>query len=351
MKNKIDNLSITNLPDSMIEIKGELSWEAFAKYEKKALEQLSKHLEIDGFRKGSVPEAMAKKHLGNELVLSDMAELALQEFYPTILEEKKIDAIGRPSVSITKLARDNSLGFTLTTAILPEIKLPDYKKLAKGAPAIAEVSATEEEIDKVVEDLRQMRAYGHVHGPEDNLSAQAGHEHSEELPEVNDEFAKSFGAFNSVADLRAKIKENVLKEKDLNEKDKRRINIMDAVIKEATFDVPKIILESEQEKMIAQIESDVARSGMKFEDYLAHTKKTREDLMEEFKGEAERRARFQMVINAIAKDMDIKTTDEEVDAEATKLMQQYPGADLARTKAYADMMLVNEKILSSLENL
>jgi FKBP-type peptidyl-prolyl cis-trans isomerase (trigger factor) len=74
-------------------------------------------------------------------------------------------------------------------------------------------------------------------------------------------------------------------------------------------------------------------------------------LAEEFKGEAERRARFQMVINAIAKDMDVKISDEEVDKEAEKLMQQYPGADLMRTKAYADMMLVNEKILSTLESL
>ncbi|MCC7436405.1 hypothetical protein IT402_00825 [Candidatus Nomurabacteria bacterium] len=342
---KINNLSITNLPDSMLEIKGEVAWEYFVKYEKKAFEQLSKLLEIDGFRKGSVPENVAKKHLGDELILSDMAELALQELYPSVLEENKIDAIGRPNVSITKLARDNSLGFTLTTAILPNIKLPDYKKLAKSAPAIAEVSVSEEEVDKVIEDLRQMRAYGHVHGPDDK------HDHKEELPEVNDEFAKSFGAFKDLSELQTKIKENVLKEKDLAEKDKRRINIMDAIIKEATFDVPKIILESEQEKMIAQIESDVSRSGMKFEDYLAHTKKTRKDLMEEFKGEAERRARFQMVINAIAKDMDVKNTDEEVDSEAQKLMSQYPGADLARTKAFADMVLINEKILSSLENL
>jgi FKBP-type peptidyl-prolyl cis-trans isomerase (trigger factor) len=90
---------------------------------------------------------------------------------------------------------------------------------------------------------------------------------------------------------------------------------------------------------------------MEFDAYLDHTKKTRADLMEEFKPEAERRARFQMCINAISKDMGVQSTDEEVEAEAQKLMQMYPGADLARTKAYADMMLVNEKVLSSLENL
>ncbi len=345
MKN-IDNLEVKNLENSSVEIKGEISWEAFSAFEKKAFERLSTHLEIDGFRKGNVPEAIAKKHLGDELILSDMAELAINQFYPDILEEKKIDAIGRPSVSITKLARDNSLGFTITTEILPEISLPDYKKIAKNAPKISEVSVSEEEVDKVVEDLRQMRAYGHVHHHEDH-----GHSHDEPLPEVNDEFAKSFGPFESVADLRNKIKENTLKEKEQNEKDKRRIAIMDGIIAEAKFSVPSIILKSEQEKMLAQIESDVARSGMEFEEYLKHTNKTRENIMEEFKGEAERRARFQMCINAIAKDMDVKITDEEVEKEAENLMQMYPGADLARTKAYADMVLTNEKILSTLESL
>lgn len=341
---KIENLEIKNLEGSMIEIKGEISWEDFAVYEKKAFERLSAHIEIDGFRKGNVPEAIAKKQLGDELILSDMAELAIQEVYPQILEEKKIDAIGRPALSITKMARDNALGFTLTTAVLPEIKLPDYKKIAKGASGVAEVSVSEEEVDKVIEDLRQMRAYGHVHGAEDK------HEHTEELPEVNDDFAKSFGAFKDLGELRAKIKENVLREKDQNENDKRRITIMDGIIAESKFDVPAIILQSEQDKMIAQIESDVSRSGMEFDAYLKQVNKSRADLAEEFKGEAERRARFQMVINAIAKDMDLTISDEDVDKEAEKLMAQYPGADPARTKAYADMLLVNERILSMLES-
>lgn len=341
---KIDNLEIKELEGSMVEIKGEISWENFATFEKKAFERLAKHIEVDGFRKGNVPEAIAKKQLGDELILSDMAEMAIQEVYPTILEDKKIDAIGRPALSITKMGRDNALGFTLTTAVLPEIKLPEYKKIAKAAPAVAEVSATEEEVDKVIEDLRQMRAYGHVHGERD------AHEHKEELPEINDEFAKSFGSFKDLSELRAKIKENILKEKDQNETDKRRIAIMDSIIAEAKFDVPAIILQSEQDKMIAQIESDVTRSGMEFDAYLKQVNKNRADLAEEFKTEAERRARFQMIINAIAKDMELKISDEEVDKEAEKLMAQYPGADLARTKAYADMILVNERILSMLES-
>ena len=58
---------------------------------------------------------------------------------------------------------------------------------------------------------------------------------------------------------------------------------------------------------------------------------------------------MQLLINAIAKDASITPTEEEVEAEADRIMNTYPGADLERTKAYADMLLTNEKVLTMLE--
>jgi len=71
-------VEITKLPGSMVEIKGELQWDAFEKFEKESFKHLSSHLEIDGFRKGNVPTDMAKKHIGDEIILTDMAERAMQ---------------------------------------------------------------------------------------------------------------------------------------------------------------------------------------------------------------------------------------------------------------------------------
>jgi len=101
--------------------------------------------------------------------------------------------------------------------------------------------------------------------------------------------------------------------------------------------------------MFAQIETDVTRAGMTMDDYLKHANKTREALLEEFKPESEKRAKFQLIINAIARDANISASEEEVEIEAQKLVQAYPGADLARTRAYADMVLTNEKVFEMLE--
>lgn len=333
----------TELPGSTIEIKGEITWDHLATFEEKAFAKLAEKIHLDGFREGKVPADVARKHIPDEILLSDMAELAINSVYPMILADETVDAIGRPEVTITKLARDNALGFTITTAVVPAIKLPDYKKVAKGITLTDAKEIKEEDIEKVIQDLRQIRAYGHVHGEHDN------HAHEEPLPEVDDAFAASFGEFKSVSELRDKVKENLIKEATQATHDKRRVEIIEAIIKETSFEVPAVVLKSETDKMLATIEADVARSGASLDDYLTHIKKTKEELVQEFAPEAEKRARFQLVLNAIARDAKVFPTEEEVESEVQKYMAMYPTADPNRTRAYADMMLTNDKVLSMLE--
>jgi len=335
--------TVHELPDSKIEIKGHVAWDVVAEYEKKAFDHMAGHLELDGFRKGHIPEQVAKSHIPDALLINDMAEMALQEQYGEIIKEHDLDIIGRPELSITKLARGNDVEFTLSATVLPKIDLPDYKKIAKGIEEEAPASVSDEEVTKVVEELRQLRAYGHVHAHGED------HGHEEALPEVDDEFAKSFGEFESVIQMREKITENIVREKQQEVKDKRRIAIMEAIIEKTDFAVPAIVLQSEQEKMAAQVEADITRAGFTLDEYLKQANMTREGMMSDFKPEAEKRARVQLVLNAIARKEKIIPAEEEVQKETERLMAMYPGADQMRTVAYVDMMLTNEKTLALLE--
>jgi len=101
--------------------------------------------------------------------------------------------------------------------------------------------------------------------------------------------------------------------------------------------------------MLAQIETDITRAGFTLDDYLKQAQKTKEGLVAEFKPEAEKRARVQLVLNAISRKENIVPADEEVQKETERLMAMYPGADQMRTAAYVDMMLTNEKTLAVLE--
>lgn len=120
-----------DLGNSQIEITGILPYEDFITHELAALERIAKTLKIDGFREGSVPAHVAKQHIQDLALLEAMAEEAMMKAYGDIITQYAPDAIGRPDIQITKIARENPLEFKVTVTVMPEIKLPDYKKIAK----------------------------------------------------------------------------------------------------------------------------------------------------------------------------------------------------------------------------
>lgn len=114
-----------------MEISGEIPAEKFGAFWDRAVKEISSRTEIPGFRKGLTPEKILIEKIGEGEILEEAAQLTLREAWPKILEEEKIEALGRPEIVITKLARGNPMGFKIKTAVLPEVKLPDYKKILK----------------------------------------------------------------------------------------------------------------------------------------------------------------------------------------------------------------------------
>ncbi|MCX6731551.1 MAG: trigger factor, partial [Candidatus Parcubacteria bacterium] len=122
-------LEIKLLPGSEVEITGEISAEDFEHERAHAIIHLSEDIKIDGFRPGKAPEKVIIDKIGERNILDKMAVLTLQREYSKIIAEKKIKAIGRPSITITKIAVNNPLGFKIKTYVMPEVELPDYKKI------------------------------------------------------------------------------------------------------------------------------------------------------------------------------------------------------------------------------
>ena len=204
-------IEIKNLENSEIEIVGEIPAEKFEKWRGKAVKDISSSAEIPGFRKGMAPENVIVQKFGEMAVLEEMAELALAASYSEILEKNNINAIGQPQVSITKIAKNSPLGFKLKTAIMPEISLPDYKKIAGEVSSTKEeIVVTDEEVSKVIDGIRRQRE-GKATGAKDETP----------LAPLTDEIAKSLGDFKGVDDLKTKIRENLAAEKEWRDKQKK----------------------------------------------------------------------------------------------------------------------------------
>jgi trigger factor len=237
-------VEINTLENKMIEIKGEIPADIFEGYRDPAIARIGAEMEIDGFRKGKAPANVIEKKVGEENVLREMAEMAIAKAYPEIIKENNLDAIGQPLVSLTKLAKDNPLGFSIKTAVMPEMTLPDYKKIAKENSKEAEVKVSEKEIEDALLQVRKMRAHQEMH--------EKGIEHDdhnpqnikeEDLPELTDEIAKTFGPFETVEALKKAVKENLETDKKRQEQEKVRIAIVEKIVEETKAEIPDILVE------------------------------------------------------------------------------------------------------------
>ncbi len=352
-------ITVKKLPQSEIEIEGELESELFESYFTEALKRLGENLKIDGFRKGKIPENILTSHIPEIKVLEEMANLALGEHYPKIIEKEKIDAISRPEISITKLARKNPLGFKIKTAVLPEIKLADYKDIAKKiiskiTDAEKNILVTEKDLEDTIMDIRKSRA-PKKHMTEDHEHKE-GEKHlheealKEELPEFNDEFARALGPFKDIADFKEKLKENIKLEKQNQQKEKTRLKIIEKIIDESKIEVPEILIGLELDKILYRMESDITQMGLKFEDYLKQLNKTIENLRGDFRAEGEKKAKLALILNEIAKVEKIVADEEKVSREVTAILEHYKDADPERARMHAENVLTNEKIFQFLES-
>lgn len=328
---------VKNLPGSQVEITLEISSDFLETNFSEALSSAIKESKIDGFREGKAPEAIVLKNLGEMSVLYEAARISVDRVYGDVLEDKKIRAIGTPNVTVTKIARKNPLGITLVTAVFPEISLPDYKKIAKEEMAKKddEVSVTDKEVEDVIKEITHQLAM-------------AGEE--KDKTELTNEDVAKLGDYKDVADFKEKVKENLRLQKTHKNKEKKRVALAEALIKDVKVELPSLFIEDELSTLINRFKQDIAGSGIPYADYLKHIKKTEDDMRKEWRPDAEKKALLQIIIGRIAKEEKIAPDEEEIKKEVDHIMSHHKDADRFRARMYVEQVLTNEKVLQFLEN-
>jgi trigger factor len=354
-----------NLPKSEVEIKITLDVAEFESYHAKAFQAIQKDVEIDGFRKGNAPEDMVVKKYGEMIVLEEMANIALRDAYIKAVDEHKINPVAQPNVTITKIAKGNPFEATIVVPIMPEVTLPDYKKIAKVALDDKETTdVKEEDVQNVLEELRKGRTkyndetHHHEHGEncnhDEEVPADAEVKEPEEksinLPALDDEFAQSFGeSFKTLDDLKKKVGENLKLEKEQKLREKRRTAIIDKLIEESKADIPDAMVEGELANMMQQFKGDITRFGGTWEEYLTQSKKTEDEIKNDWKKDAEKRAMSQLVLHKIGEAEKLQATEAEVEVELIRLLAQVQDADEDRARSYLYQTLTNDKVFRFLE--
>ena len=163
-----------------------------------------------------------------------------------------------------------------------------------------------------------------------------------ELPKMDDEFATGLG-FKEFTDLKKHIEANIRDEKEHKEEQRVELELINELIEKSTFgDLPESLINEETHKMFHELEDNVSREGLKFEDYLKHLKKTEGDLRLDFVPDALKRVKTGLLIRHVAKIENITADDKEIEAEIERSLASYKFHP-----AYADKLPELEKNMRS----
>ncbi len=174
------------------------------------------------------------------------------------------------------------------------------------------------------------------------------------MPALDDAFAKKLGNFASMEKLRERVKENLHEEATERERQRYEQALLEELLKKSTIgDVPEILVESEQDKMVHELQHAIEQDGGKFDDYLAGLKKTRDDMKKEFEKRATDRVKVALLLRKLADDHQLLATESEVEGEVSaeklrlgsnpELLKQVESEDY---KNYLKMVLTNRKTIA-----
>jgi trigger factor len=127
--------------------------------------EISAQVNIPGFRKGKAPYSVILQRYGEERLREQVAEDLTHEFYRAAIQQEGITPYGPASLEDVQLS---PMRLTFTLPLPPIVRLGDYRSLRVEFPA---VEVTEEELQSVLEDIRQENA---VSEPVEGRGAQPG---------------------------------------------------------------------------------------------------------------------------------------------------------------------------------
>jgi trigger factor len=144
-----------------------------------------------------------------------------------------------------------------------------------------------------------------------------------ELPEIDDEWARSLGEeFDSVATLRTKIREDLEKRATQESEHRLRADLMAKLLEQNQFEVPQSLIDQQTSRRLESVVRDMIGRGVDPRNQQLNWEAAREEL----KAQAEADVRSTLLLERIADEEKIEVSNEDIDAEieAIALGSQQP---------------------------
>lgn len=283
-----------NLPKHTVTFTVTIPWNDVETASKKAFKELSKELDVEGFRKGNAPEAIAKKHISSQDIYQKTIQTILPEYYEEIVKKEKIKPLLSPKIELEKVEEKKDWIVQITVAERPTVSLKNYKEAIKKAKS----------------ELKKSDIWVPGKGQSKNDS---------EAEEKNKQLA-----FQTA---------------------------LESLMKTASVEVPELLVEQEVEQRLARLVDDIRRVGLTIDSYLKSKNKTKEQLSAEFTKEVEDMYKLEFILQEIADSENIQIQQEEISKMFEGIKDPEEKEEASKNMYYYAGLLRKQKTLDYLQSI
>lgn len=143
------------------------------------------------------------------------------------------------------------------------------------------------------------------------------------LPEIDDDLASDVSEFETLAELKVDVKKNLEKNARDGDETQMKNELLDKLCETNEVDVPASMVEDEIDRMLNEMNQQLAYQGMSLDQYMQILGQTMKDVREGARVDANKRVAMRILIRAVVAKEGIEATEAELEDELRKFAEQY----------------------------
>ncbi|MFN2148753.1 MAG: trigger factor [Anaerolineales bacterium] len=141
------------------------------------------------------------------------------------------------------------------------------------------------------------------------------------VPDWSDDLAQSIGEFESLLDLRVKLRESLQKQAERDAEGAYTDEVMEQLVKQASVSYPPTVLEEEVERMLRDLSVRLRSQNLSLEDYLKVESKSLDDLRKELEPDARERIARGLILGEIVDQEKLDVEADELENEINRIVE------------------------------
>ncbi|GBE65078.1 trigger factor [Mycobacterium sp. MFM001] len=170
-------------------------------------------------------------------------------------------------------------------------------------------------------------------GQDAEVTVTVGSVKERELPEPDDEFAQLASEFDTIEELRANLSDQVRRVKRIQQAEAIRNATLDALLDQVDMPLPEAVVQAQVDDALHNAIHRFDHDEAKFAEALAEQGSSREEFDADTRAGAEKAIKTQLLLDALADDLDIQVGQDDLTERLVMTSQQY-GVEPQQLLAY-----------------